>query len=597
MTRTQMISLGTARRGLRWALALGVVAGALGLAGPASASPPAGSRALYGIAHSGSAYTLVPFDVDAAGAITERSADAITVIGGVSSIVVSPDGRTVYIGAPNHMGSGYSYLPGAIEVYAVSADGSLSLRQSVASQASQLALAPDGSRLFVRRPDWTISSYAVTGDGSLGAAGPVITAGGGGATSFALSPDGSTMYASVFPNAIEQWSVGAGGSLTTQLPTDLGMGGCWSTSISLTPDGTHLDANCNNPNGGVSFALGAGGALAQVGSQYSEAAGTGLEDVHGRALYVAVYPHWIEQDQRQLDGTLAGFAAGAIVDSGNVTALAVDPSGSRLVASIAPNALKTYAIASDGSLSTNPVATVATTAASFDRLAFAPDQAPVAVLAATATGEAVTFDASASHAVDGAIARYDWSFGDGTSLADAGPAPTHVYPRAGDYTASVTVTDSAGCSVAASTTARWRSAQGRPPRRRPVRCTLRTRPTAQIPAADGHRGTRGSRAARRPRSFRDRSRPRRRRTSAATRCSLTWKGRRRRRARSIRYLLAWSTLHSAHGPADPNMHHLYWTAPHILLHTRPGTTLHLAVYAQMPGGTFTRATKTTLRLR
>jgi hypothetical protein len=45
------------------------------------------------------------------------------------------------------------------------------------------------------------------------------------------------------------------------------------------------------------------------------------------------------------------------------------------------------------------------------------------------------------------------------------------------------------------------------------------------------------------------------------------------------------------------MRHLYWTKPHILLRTRPGSTLHLAVYAQLADGTFTRATKTTLRLR
>jgi len=593
MTRSQVVSLGTARRGLRCALVLGVVAGALGFAGPAPASPPVGSRALYGITHSGFTYSLVPFDVDAAGAITERSGDAIAVIGGVSSIVVSPDGRTVYIGAPNHTGPGFSYLPGAIEVYAVSAGGSLSLRQSIASQASQLALAPDGSRLFVRRPDWTISSYAVTADGSLGAAGPVVTAGGGGATSFALSPDGSTMYASVFPNAIEQWAIGADGSLTTQLPTDLGMGGCWSTSIGLTPDGTHLDANCNNPNGGVSFALGAGGALTQVGSQYSEAAGTGIEDVHGRALYVAVYPHWIAQDQRQPDGALAGFAAGAIFDSGNVNSVAVDPSGARLVASIAPNALKTYAIASDGSLSTSPVATVATTAASFDRLAFAPDQAPVAALAATAAGEAVTFDAGASHAVDGAIARYDWNFGDGTSLADAGPAPTHVYPRAGDYTARVTVTDSAGCSVARVSNGSMAICAGSPAAATGLSLHLADA-LAQIPAAEdtGHsRVAGGSPAAELPRPLEAAATP----NVRGDKVLVTWKG--PDGAPPIRYLLAWSTLHSAHGPADPNMHHLYWTAPHILLRTRPGTTLHLAVYAQMPGGTFTRATKTTLRLR
>ncbi len=34
----------------------------------------------------------------------------------------------------------------------------------------------------------------------------------------------------------------------------------------------------------------------------------------------------------------------------------------------------------------------------------------------------------------------------------------------------------------------------------------------------------------------------------------------------------------------------------IVLRTRPRTTMHLAVYAYAPDGSFTRATKTTVRL-
>ena len=45
----------------------------------------------------------------------------------------------------------------------------------------------------------------------------------------------------------------------------------------------------------------------------------------------------------------------------------------------------------------------------------------------SAAGQVTAFDASASSDPDGTIARYDWDFGDGTSAADAGPTPTHVY--------------------------------------------------------------------------------------------------------------------------------------------------------------------------
>jgi PKD repeat protein len=53
----------------------------------------------------------------------------------------------------------------------------------------------------------------------------------------------------------------------------------------------------------------------------------------------------------------------------------------------------------------------------------------------------VSFDASASSDPDGDVLRYDWDFGDGESLDDGGPTPSHTYGAQGDYTATVVVTD------------------------------------------------------------------------------------------------------------------------------------------------------------
>ena len=76
---------------------------------------------------------------------------------------------------------------------------------------------------------------------------------------------------------------------------------------------------------------------------------------------------------------------------------------------------------------------------------------------------------------------------------------------------------------------------------------------------------------------------------------LTWAPTRLRRPTG--YLVAWSTLHSSHGPGDRNMHHLRVSGKaHVLLRTSPHTTLHLAVYAYGPDGSLTRGTKTTVRL-
>jgi len=79
----------------------------------------------------------------------------------------------------------------------------------------------------------------------------------------------------------------------------------------------------------------------------------------------------------------------------------------------------------------------------------APAQPPVAALTAASgrAGASVRLDASASTDPDTQIATYDWDFGDGTSARDAGPRPEHVYDRAGDFTARVTITNTAGCST------------------------------------------------------------------------------------------------------------------------------------------------------
>ena len=84
-------------------------------------------------------------------------------------------------------------------------------------------------------------------------------------------------------------------------------------------------------------------------------------------------------------------------------------------------------------------------------MATTPDQPPVADLSASPAGGdpgvTVSFDAGDSEDPDGAISRYDWSFGDGAVAFDAGPKLDHTYSTAGSFQASVTVTDDERCST------------------------------------------------------------------------------------------------------------------------------------------------------
>ena len=83
-----------------------------------------------------------------------------------------------------------------------------------------------------------------------------------------------------------------------------------------------------------------------------------------------------------------------------------------------------------------------------------------------------TFNASASNDPDGSIASYDWAFGDGQTMANGGPSPTHVYSAPGTYQATLTLTDNEGCSTSLLFTGQTAYCNGAPtgePRPRPSR--------------------------------------------------------------------------------------------------------------------------------
>ena len=75
----------------------------------------------------------------------------------------------------------------------------------------------------------------------------------------------------------------------------------------------------------------------------------------------------------------------------------------------------------------------------------APPVAAFTVSSSPKVGSPVSFDASASHDPNpgGAITNYSWDFGDGTASA-TGVKVTHTYNAAGNYTVTLTVTDSEG---------------------------------------------------------------------------------------------------------------------------------------------------------
>ncbi len=74
---------------------------------------------------------------------------------------------------------------------------------------------------------------------------------------------------------------------------------------------------------------------------------------------------------------------------------------------------------------------------------------PVAIASATPTSGTtplvVAFSSAGSHDPDGVNLSYDWNFGDGTAHSNAANS-SHTYTSAGNFTATLTVTDASGIS-------------------------------------------------------------------------------------------------------------------------------------------------------
>ena len=81
--------------------------------------------------------------------------------------------------------------------------------------------------------------------------------------------------------------------------------------------------------------------------------------------------------------------------------------------------------------------------------------APTAAFTVKCTGLTCTFDGSSSTDVDGTVATYAWSFGDGSTAS--GVTATHGYAAAGTYSAQLVVTDDGGLTGSATKSVKVRS--------------------------------------------------------------------------------------------------------------------------------------------
>jgi YVTN family beta-propeller protein len=353
---------------------------------------------------------------------TDTASSPIAVGTTPREIAISPDGTTAYV---VNQGAG-TVTP--INV----ATGAAGTPVSVGSNPYQIAITPDGTTAFVTnqvtpgtvRPI-TLSTMTV---------GAPITVGNN-PFGIAITPDGTTAFVANFnSNTVTPITVAtrtAGTAITV---------GAGPRGIAITPDGatafvTNQQAGTVTP---ITVATRTAGTAITVGSTPIGVAVT----PDGATAFVANH-----NSNSVTPITVATRAAGTAIALGAGTAphgVAVTPGGTRAY------------VTNEGTNTVTPI-TVATRTAGTpiavgtgpNGIAIVPDQAPVASFTATtaAAGAPTSFDASASTVAYGTIASYAWNFGDGGVATTTGPTTTHTYASGGSYTATLTLTSSAGTST------------------------------------------------------------------------------------------------------------------------------------------------------
>ena len=381
-------------------------------------------------------------------------------------VAITPDGRHLY--TPNN---------GDANVTAYELAGSGALTPVAGSPFPSgtfswgVAATPDGRHLYVANSGGagSVSAYEVAPSGALTPVAGSPFASGGFPMGVAATPDGRHLYVVRLGGTVAAFEIAASGALTplagSPFAADNGTRG-----VAVAPDGRHLYVADGSSDNVLAYEIAASGALTQItGSPFL--AGDNPNGVavspDGRHLYAAnESSDNVSAYEVAPSGALTPVAGSPFVAGVGPTSLAVTPDGRGLYIAGDDGGISAYEVAPSGALvplAGSPFAS-GVIDSTFQSLAITPDQPPVAefTVAAGEAGQGTSFDATATTDPDGTPARFDWDFGDGTTLADGGPSPSHTYAAPGDFTATLTVTDDEGCSTELKYTGQTASCNGGP---------------------------------------------------------------------------------------------------------------------------------------
>ena len=436
----------------------------------ASAPAVAGAATLY--VSGFSSFSVSAYSIGADGTPAPVTCDPATACHGGKggAIAVDPTASHVYVANDANPGSVSAWSIGAGGVLApITCDPATTCKTGASSQA--VAVAPDGSHLYVGNAGSNSVSVFSLGPGGVPA--PVtcdpltVCKTGSGPSGIAIDPTGTHLYtANTNDGSVSVFSIGADGALSPVAcdPTTICKTASSPTGITIDPSGSHLYVAGSNSVS--AFSIGAGGVLSPVTCDPATICKTGNApvavevDPSGSHLYVT------NSGTGPTGNSVSVFSIGAggvlspvSCDPATICktdaqpeGLAIEATGKHLYTSNNAPSVSAFSIGAGGVLA--PITcdpTTACKAASFPdyfSAALTPDRGPTAAFSAAAAraGSPSSFNAAASSSPDYPIVSYAWDFGDGQTQTTTGPSTTHVYAQPGNYTATLTVADEAGCS-------------------------------------------------------------------------------------------------------------------------------------------------------
>jgi 6-phosphogluconolactonase (cycloisomerase 2 family) len=343
-----------------------------------------------------------------------------------SGAAVTPSGDWLVISNRGTEGAD----PGSIAVFKIDqGNGSLTMVEGSPfsitglDDPSRVAVSPDGARVLATGDaagvtfDPRVAVFDI--DPSSGklkqVPGSPFASGSKQAAPIVVSPDGGRVFVGnvqlALGNTISVLSMNQQtGALTPVAGSPVKTAGTVPIGLGLAPDGSRLFSAERQPQGG--------------GER-----GVSVYDVTANPPLTAVPGSPFPGDGAELRGTV------------------VSPDGRAVYAipSEMPGAVLGYAIGAGGALTPLPGSPYPTgdQFSGAAPITITPTQTPLPAFSAASNelGEATAFDASETDVPGGRATRFDWNFGDGSTLLDGGAKPSHTYARKGSYSVTLTVTN------------------------------------------------------------------------------------------------------------------------------------------------------------